>query len=261
MHQPPAASRDLESNLTIKQLTLGVPELDAFLSEGLILDVYAQLPSGKEATVYCCRAHPSTRRKFLAAKVYREHAARSIRRGLYFEGRERGMKARELRAIANGSRFGHQVMTGVWIAEEYSCLQRLSGIGVSVPTPWAASGRAILMDYVGNGAGPAPQLDGVTCSATQARQLFEQLLEGIERMLSEHLVHGDLSPYNVLVWKEQTWIIDLPQAVDVRFNRNAYTLLQRDVERICTFFERFGIVEHAQALTEDLWTRYQRALL
>ncbi len=261
MHQPPAASRDLESNPIIEQSTTGVPELDAFLNEGLILDVYAQLPSGKEATIYCCRAHPSTQRKFLAAKVYREHTAHSIRRGLYFEGRERGMKARELRAITNGSRFGHRVMTGVWIAEEYSCLQRLSEVGASVPTPWAASGRAILMDYIGNGAGPAPQLESVQCSAAEAQELFEQLLGGIERMLSEHLVHGDLSPYNVLVWKEQAWIIDLPQAVDVRFNRSAYTLLQRDVARICAFFERLGVVEPPQVLAEDLWIRYQRALL
>jgi len=261
LHQPPAASRDVESNLTVEQSVTGVPELDPFVSEGLILSVFRQLTSGKEATVYCCRAHPSTRRKFLAAKVYREHAARSIRRGLYFEGRERGMKARELRAISNGSRFGHQVMTGVWIENESSCLERLSEVGVPVPAPWSSSGRTILMDYIGNGAGPAPHLSGVALPPPAARTLLDRILDVVESMLAEHLVHGDLSPYNILLWKDRPWIIDLPQAVDVRFNRSALDLLERDVTNVCRFFERMGVEVRPHELTRNLWTRYQRALL
>ena len=36
-------------------------------------------------------------------------------------------------------------------------------------------------------------------------------------------------------------MIDLPQAVDPRKNRHAQALLERDVERVCGFFERFGV--------------------
>ncbi len=54
---------------------------------------------------------------------------------------------------------------------------------------------AILMDYIGNEATPAPLLLG-----------------------AEDRVHGDLSPYNILYWDEQITIIDLPQMVDPRFN-------------------------------------------
>jgi RIO kinase 1 len=236
----------------------GVPELDGFVHQGLIRGIYTRLTRGKEATVYCCRAHPSTRRKFLAAKVYREHAARSIRRGAYFEGRERGMKARELRAVRSGSDFGHHVMAGVWMAQEYDCLKRLSAIGANVPRPWTMTGRAILMDYVGNGAGPAPHLDGVDMSPETARRYCEDILDDVRRMLSEHLVHGDLSPYNILVWNDRPWMIDMPQAVDVRFNRNALELLQRDLVNVCTFFQKQGVTCNPHQLAADLWSRYQR---
>lgn len=261
MHHHPAANRDLEELRSQQANILNVPELEDFVGRGWITSIHATLTSGKEATVYCCRAHPSTRRKFLAAKVYREHAARSIRRGVYFEGRERRMKARELRAVANGSAFGHRVMAGVWMSEEYECLKRLSEIGAPVPAPRAMADRVILMDYLGNGAAPAPHLDGVAMEPETARNFYAQVVEFIELALSEHLVHGDLSPYNILVWQQQPWIIDLPQAVDARFNRNAFELLRRDLVNVCTFFEKHGVACNPHQTAVDLWSRYQRANL
>jgi len=261
LHQHPAAHSELESDELHTETTTGVPELDGFVNQGLITGIHAKLTSGKEATVYCCRAHPSTNRKFLAAKLYRRHAARSIRRGLYFEGRERGMKARELRAIERGSEFGHQTMAGMWMWAEYDCLKRLSEIGVDVPKPWAMCDHVILMDYIGNGSGPASHLNGVNLDEETANRYYVQVLDSIEVMLSENLVHGDLSPYNILVWKDRTWIIDLPQAVDVRFNRNAPELLRRDIANVCGFFEQHGVTSRPTELAIDLWERYQRALL
>lgn len=261
MHYDASASDSLEHNTFGTETRTGVIELDPFVDQGLITGIYSPLPSGKEATVYCCRAHPSTHRKFLAAKVYRQHAARSIRRGLYFEGREREMKPRELRAVSAGSAFGHQVMASAWMSSEYAHLKRLSASGAAVPAPVAVCGRAILMDYIGDGAGSAPYLNGVDMTDESARRCYERIFETIEIMLSEHLVHGDLSPYNILVWKDRPWIIDFPQAVDVRFNRNALELLRRDVTRVCGFFETVGLHSHPSDVAADLWDRYQRAVL
>lgn len=261
MHQHPAAHRELDSKTLQPETTIGVPELDEFVNQGLITGIYAKLTSGKEATVYCCRAHPSMKRKFLAAKVYREHAARSIRRGLYFEGRERTIKGRELRAITKGSKFGHQVMAGMWMYAEYEYLKQLFEIGADVPKPYAMCDRVILMDYIGNGAGPAPHLNGVDLDEETAHRYYRHVVDNIEIMLSENLVHGDLSPYNILVWKDKPWIIDMPQAVDVRFNRNAFELLRRDLANICGFFEQHGINRSPIELSIDLWDQYQRARL
>ena len=261
MHQYPAAHSELESTIRHPETTTGVPELDGFINQGLITGIHARLTSGKEATIYCCRAHPAMNKKFLAAKVYREHAARSIRRGLYFEGRERIIKARELRAIAKGSEFGHQVMTGMWMWAEYEYLKLLFEVGADVPKPYAMCDRVILMDYIGNGAGPAPHLNGVDLDEATAHQYYRDVLDNIKIMLSENLVHGDLSPYNVLVWKDRPWIIDMPQAVDVRFNRNAFELLRRDLANVCSFFEQYGVKSQPTELAVDLWDQYQCARL
>jgi len=253
---------DPAESLPIEEGTLGIPALDAFAQQGWITRIHSVLTSGKEATVYCCRAHPSTNRKFLAAKVYREHAAQSYRRNsTYFAGRERTMKARTLRAIERGSEFGHQAMAGMWIWAEYDALRRLAAVRASVPRPYAIGNSAILMEYIGNGERPAPRLNGIDLDSLQAAALSEQVVEGIRTLLQAHLVHGDLSPYNILVWKEQAWIIDLPQAVDVRFNPNAFYLLCRDLENVCSFFASCGVCSLSADLARELWESYQRAEL
>jgi len=262
LHQHPAAHSELESQKLQPETTTGVPELDEFVDRGLITHVHAQLTSGKEGTVYCCRAHASTNRKFVAAKVYREHAESSYTWSpAYFQGRERVLKPKIIRAIRARTAFGKEVAAGLWIAAEYENLRQMVSCGINVPKPVAMAGHAILMEYIGNGAGPAPHLDGIAMEVAVARRYFERILAEIERLLANHLVHGDLSPYNILVWKDQPWIIDVPQAVDVRFNQSASELLRRDIENICGFFAQHEIQSSPMDIAIDLWERYQRAAL
>lgn len=244
------------------EMTIGVPELDAFASQGLITRVHAALTSGKEGTVYCCRAHPSTRRKYLAAKVYREHAASAHKWSqTYFEGRERVLEQKHIRAIQARTQYGRALARSLWVSAEYENLRTLHAAGVDAPEPVACCGRAILMEYIGNGAGPAPHLRGAELSEEEARQLFEQIMDNVSCMLRHHVVHGDLSAYNILVWKGAAYIIDVPQAVDARFNRAAFDLLRRDVANVCAFFERHGIHGDSDVMSHDLWERYRRAEL
>ncbi len=262
MHHASEDRIDPTETLLAGEVALGVPELDPFVQQGLITRIHSKLTSGKEATVYCCRAHPSTNRKFLAAKVYREHVTHAYRRaGVYFEGRERTMKARTLRAIEQRTDFGRRAVSGMWTHAEYEALNRLAAARADVPRPLALCGSVVLMEFIGNGVGPAPHLNGIELDSDRAKSLFDRVLYNVEVLLRENLVHGDLSPYNVLVWKGRPWIIDLPQAVDARFNRNAHDLLTRDVEHVCTFFARHGVRSDPVGLTHDLWKRYQRAEL
>lgn len=250
------------STAALGKVAIGVPELDALCDEGLITQVYAQLTSGKEGTVYCCRAHPSTRRKFLAAKIYRQHAATNHKwEATYFEGRERVLKKRTVRAIQSRSAFGKVAAAGLWVEAEYGNLQRLAETRARTPMPVACCGRAILMEYIGNGTGPAPQLHGIALDRDSAARLFDQILHALETMLRQHLVHGDLSPYNILVWEGEARIIDLPQAVDARFNRAARSLLLRDLQNLAAFFRRCGLDIDPLTLAADLWERYLRAQL
>jgi len=252
----------LESSNLYAPSTTGVPELDGFVDCGLITHIHAQLTSGKEGTVYCCRAHPSTNRKFVAAKVYRKHAESSYKWDpAYFQGRERVLKAQVIRAVQARTAFGKEVAACLWVEAEYENLRQMATYGVDSPKPVAIAERVILMEYIGNGAGPAPHLNGVDLNRETAERYYDLILDNIEIMLSNHLVHGDLSPYNILVWRDRPWIIDLPQVIDVRFNRNAFELLRRDIANVCGFFEGQGVRSCSPELAADLWDRYQRACL
>src|SRR5215831_9566069 len=75
--------------------------LDFFFAEGMITEILYQVKSGKEATIYCCEAHPSTGMELIAAKIYRSRNQRNFKNdAIYLEGRVI-TKARVRRAIEN----------------------------------------------------------------------------------------------------------------------------------------------------------------
>lgn len=236
---------------------------DSFLQEGHITDVIRMIKSGKEASVYLCHAGPSTGREFLAVKAYRPRQHRNFRNdAMYKDGRViPGRAHRERRALENRTRFGRELDDAMWVGREVEALSLLSAAGADVPAPLATSGSAILLDYYGDEDGPAPQLKHVTLPPDQARVVFDRLLWNVERFLVCNLVHADLSAFNVLWWEGRAVIIDLPQAVDARTNPNAPDLLARDIGNLCHHFLRYGLEEDAEAITQDLWVRYQFAML
>ena len=197
----------------------------------------------------------------LAVKCYRDRLGRGFQnRAAYMHGRVVG-DARATRAVANKSRFGHDVAEAAWGAQEFAMLCRLHFAGADVPQPIASTGHAILMEFAGDEDGPAPQLREITPAAADARTLLDRLIWNIERMLANNVIHGDLSAYNVLVRNGLPVIIDLPQAIDARSNGNARELLRRDLNGICRHFERFGAKANADRISEGLWRRFMRAEL
>jgi RIO kinase 1 len=232
---------------------------DEFFAEGLITDVISQLKSGKEATVFVCRAGVASNGKLLAVKYFRPRLGRGFQnRADYQHGRYVG-DARTTRAVAKASRIGRMIEEAMWVNHEFDMLCRLHFGGADVPAPHAAAGSAILMDFVGDEAGPAPQLRQLRLSTCEARRMLDRLIWNVERLLANNVIHADLSAYNILVHNGTPTIIDLPQAVDPRSNGNARELLARDLDRVCRHFERFGVHTDAAGLSADLWQRFLRA--
>jgi RIO kinase 1 len=240
--------------------------LERFYNQKVITDVLRKDKGGKEANVYCCPADPATGFDLLAAKIYRPRMFRNLRNDArYRQGRavrdEEGKvtrASREMRAIQNNTRFGKVLRQSSWQSNEYLLLQTLHHAGVDVPEPVASGHEAILMEYIGDSYTAAPNLNQVTLSRSEARRVFDRLVENLALMLACHCIHADLSAYNVLYWQGQATIIDFPQAVDPRHNPDGVPLFARDVLRICQYFSRYAITPDPDALTNDLWSRYQR---
>jgi RIO kinase 1 len=234
--------------------------LDPFFEQGLIEDVLFEVKSGKEATVYCCRPSSTQGVNFalLAAKVYRPLESRRFRNdAVYHTGRMHlARNGRVKRAAVARSAFGREVQYSTWIDNEWSMLTRLHARGIDVPQPLARGARAILMPYFGSADAPSPNLNEAELDRSHVETVTDRLLRTIARMLDEHCVHGDLSPFNVLWWNGRAVIIDLPQAVDPRLNPAARQLLGRDVENICQWGGRRGVRRDAGSITRDLWSGF-----
>ncbi len=237
--------------------------LRTFYDQQLINDVQAVIKGGKEASVYRCQATPITGFEFLAAKVYRPRMFRNLRNDkMYREGRQiltaggRPVKKNEhriMRAIGKKTAFGEQVSHNSWLMYEYTTLETLHQAGGAVPQPIAASENAILMSYHGDGHMPAPTLNEIRLDPVEAKRLFQEVWRNIKLMWQHNLIHGDLSAYNILYWEGQITIIDFPQVTDHRTNSNAYFILERDIQRICQYFDQQGVATDPAALMEQLW--------
>jgi RIO kinase 1 len=237
--------------------------LDEFFGRGLITAVLSVVKSGKEATVYRCAAglaatlpdgsHPD----LLAAKIYKPLEQRGFKNdSVYQAGRYVPKRFGRSVAVMKKTDWGRDVQLDRWVAAEYDTQRAFFSAGAAVPAPIGRAGRAILMTYYGDAERAAPKLSEVTLPQAEAPRLFERLMRTVALFLAHHRVHADLSPHNVLYWEGAMTVIDFPQAVDPRFNPNARMLLDRDVQNVCRYFERYGIETDAWALAEDLWDRY-----
>lgn len=230
--------------------------LEPFFERELISQVLSVVKSGKEATVYCCQAHPATGLDLVAAKIYRSREHRTFNDDtLYQQGRFTDERTK--RAVAARSRRGLRALFSSWIEHEYETLHLLYAAGGDLPRPLAQIGRVLLMEYIGDRQSAAPPLSRVTLPRHEARPLFQRLLHNIELWLLCDRVHGDLSPYNILYWQGALKVIDFPQAVHPQINAQSFELLLRDIENVCRYWARHDVQAHPGRIAEDMWVRYQ----
>ena len=238
--------------------------LGYFYEQHWISDVLRKVKAGKEASVYLCKSGEQVDAPLVAVKVYRPRMLRNLRDDhLYREGRldldEEGRELHDERAthaIITRLRYGEEVRHQSWIAYEYTALRTLHEAGADVPRPYEMAHNAILMDYLGDETFTAPTLNEIVLEKGEAGPLFERLLHNLDLMLASERVHGDLSAYNVLYWEGAIALIDFPQVVSPRHNRNAYAIFERDVTRLCEYFIDQGLLLHPRRLAADLWTAH-----
>ena len=239
--------------------------LRPFYDQQLITDVLHEAHSGKEATVYCCAAHPATGVEFLAAKIYRPRMFRSLRNDAVYrysrvqrdeQGQAEHGNSRRGSAATRKTERGRAAQVASWIDYEYQTQRMLYAHGANVPRTFAQIGNAVLMEYIGALNDPAPRLGGVALDEEEAPALFECVLRNIELSLTHGRIHGDLSAYNILYWQGAVTLIDFAQAVDPYHNSDVFSLFMRDIERTCQYFARYGVKRDARQLAREMWTRH-----
>lgn len=194
------------------------------------LEYVTQVKSGKEATVHTVFAEG----KHMALKVYRPNTKNAARGSYMTIG---GLDKRSQRALVNRSRHGLKLERELWTNKEFEVLTQLNSLGAAVPGVYGTVENAVLMEFIGEGQAAAPRLADVKLDLETSKQVFQMLLDNIQLFCELDIVHGDLSPFNILVHNKRPVIIDFPQAMSLRKNPLARERLLRDLRNVFEYFE------------------------
>ncbi len=119
-----------------------------------------------------------------------------------------------------------------------------------------------MMEFIGDDDGTAaPRLAQLRPDRHETEHLFEQLREVLLVVAEAGYAHADLSPYNILVHRQDNGndrlvLIDVPQAIDLVGNPHGFEFLRRDCVNVCAWFEARGI--HADV--DDLYNKLMRTV-
>ncbi|RKG94988.1 hypothetical protein D7V97_37995 [Corallococcus sp. CA053C] len=231
--------------------------LETLLADGIIDAVIGQLKTGKEAEVWLVQ-HAG---QVVAAKLYKERHERNFRNNSgYKEGRE-VRNSRTRRAMEKGSRFGQAAAEEAWKNAEADSLYKLHAQGVRVPTPVLFYEGILLMELVLDEQGqPAPRLvEAPPLTPEDAEAVYLDLRGQVIRTLCADLIHGDLSPYNILMSGNGPTLIDFPQTVAAARNSQAEFYFRRDLDNVREFLTGISPrLESRSGDTGEIWNAYVR---
>jgi RIO kinase 1 len=208
--------------------------------------------TGKESEVHLVARTSGERTSLLAEKRFKARDRRgfqndSLYRGVWGEGTRR-----EHRAMKKNTRFGHEAAHERWIAQEWDSLVRLHDAGATVPPPVELLESGYLMAFIGDVERAAPRLSEVDLEPAVARRVWDELLDELAVLVSADRVHGDLSAFNVLWWRERAVLIDFSQTVDIVTHPAAHELLARDITTLGRYFSRRGVVVDLERILDRI---------
>ena len=197
----------------------------------LISVIGGPISTGKEANIY----YGEHDGRGIAIKIYRIQTANFKAMTEYLAGDRRFASVR-------GSRKG---IIFAWTKKEYSNLARAHDAGIPVPKPLAFDRNILLMEFLGEGEAPYPQLR--LAEVEDYGAVYQEVLDYVQRLYRDaRLVHADLSEYNIL-YHEKPYLIDMGQAVTLDHPR-ALTFLLRDIRNINRYFSRYCDVQDEQEI-------------
>lgn len=208
------------------------------INRGTMSEIHGVVSTGKEANVYhaIADADPDADPVHRAVKVYKTSILVFKDRAKYVEG--------EFRFRQGYNKSNNRAMVKMWADKERRNLARIHDAGIPSPEPVALRQHVLVMGFVGDRKGKAaPRLkdvrfDGLTSEEEDAKwtDLYVEMLAYMRILYQTcHLVHADLSEYNVLYHDGKQWIIDVSQAVEHDHPRSL-EFLRMDVKNVSDFF-------------------------
>jgi RIO kinase 1 len=219
--------------------------IDSWLKKYPDIKVIRDIKSGKEATVVLVEISG----QFRCLKVYNRLSMATKADNVYLSGK--WFKESSVRkSITKGNKFSQDLLKKLWIKREFYLLKKLFQKGANLPEVFDYNSNSIMMEYLGTLDLAAPIIKDVDFSPILAKSTFDEIIESIKIFLKNGIVHADLSEFNILWWQDKPFIIDFPQAVDIRSNPNYRILLKRDVENMVSFFSKWISIDKEKVITD-----------
>jgi RIO kinase 1 len=187
------------------------------------------ISTGKEANVFLCSTPNNG--EMVVLKIFRTSTATFNSYLPYLDGDPRFENIkRDRRGIIYA-----------WALKEFKNLQRLHKAGVRVPEPIMNHRNLLLMSYIHLDDDAAPTLKKAIIEPKDMKVIAKEVVKFMKLSYSEaHLVHSDLSEYNILLSNDGPVIIDVGQAV-VLDHPNSRDYLERDVHNLVKYFNGFDL--------------------
>jgi len=207
-------------------------------SKGAIDALGGSISTGKEANIF----HALGEEGNLAIKIYRINTS--------------NFKAMQNYLIGD-PRFGNikgtkRAVITAWTRKEFRNLKRAEEAGIKVPHPIIMKENILVMELVGEGEMPAPQLREVHLDEEEAKKAFDKISVYMSRLYNKaNLVHADLSEFNILYHEGEPVIIDMGQSVTLE-HPMARTFLERDISNLARYFKRKYGIGSEEAIRETL---------
>lgn len=197
--------------------------LEKMISDEFIEILDFPISTGKEGNVFRAVTRD---KKFVAVKIYRTSTSTFKHISNYILGDPR------FKSIHRSRRD----IVYAWTKKEFKNLQRLQAAGVRAPRPIVSNNNVLIMDYIGDSRRPAPLMKDVLLE--NPKEIFDTIIDFISNMYKKaKLVHGDMSAFNVLIYRKKPYIIDLGQGVLLE-HLNAHEFLKRDIHNIVAYFKK-----------------------
>jgi RIO kinase 1 len=197
------------------------------LNSGVFYELNGVVSSGKEARVYWGTTRDGID---LAVKIYLTSSAEFKKgRHKYIEGDPR------FKDVKHDTR---SLMT-VWAQKEFRNLKEATDAKVRVPKPIAVKSNVVVMEFIGEKGISAPSLKEQPPESPE--KTYKIIVTFIKRLYQKaKIVHGDLSEYNIMMWKGKPVVFDMSQSVSIQ-HPLADELLVRDLTNVNRFFSRLNV--------------------
>lgn len=211
------------------------------LNSGYLKKLQGCISTGKEANVY--HANAASDDMECAVKVFKTAI-------LVFKDRDRYVSG-EFRFRHGYCKSNPRKMVKLWAEKEMRNLKRLHSKGIRCPLPLMLKSHILIMQFIGTNGWPAPRLKDAVLSRKKCRETYLDCIKMMRRMYQLcHLVHGDLSEYNILYYNGEIYFIDVSQSVEFE-HPCASEFLRKDCRNITEFYRKKNCM--VPMTTEELY--------